>query len=364
MANDLICDSKVLVTGGAGFIGSNLVDKLLSQNNQVVCLDNFSTGKIENLDQAIKNRLFTLIEGDIRDYGDCKDAVAGCEYVLHQAALGSVPRSIDNPVISTEVNIIGFVNMLTASVEAKVKRFIYASSSSVYGDSAILPKVEHKTGLGLSPYAITKNVNEQFARNFSELYGIETIGLRYFNVYGNRQDPNGAYAAVIPKFFLSFIEHNSPVIYGSGDISRDFTYIEDVLWAIEKAAVINSERIIKRQDSFYTLNGINYKQPASGAISEVFNVAYGSRTILTKLAKLIREKLSNYDSQIKDIEILHGESRKGDIQHSLASVDKLKGILGYYPKYDLNSGLEKTAKWYFETFGKRNQQGPGIIFKD
>src|SRR5690554_6829136 len=275
-----ITNSKVLVTGGAGFIGSNLIDQLLQQGNQVVCLDNFATGKRENLLDALQNPNFSLVEGDIRNSEDCQTAVAGCDYVLHQAALGSVPRSIADPMTTTDVNIGGFVKMLFAAKEAGVKRFVYAASSSTYGDHKALPKVEHVIGNSLSPYAITKYVDELFARNFSDIYGIETIGLRYFNVFGRRQDPDGAYAAVIPKFVSSLIRHESPKINGDGSYSRDFTYIDNVIQANQLAAVVPTETI-KAGLEKYREEFPGAPEAAPGAtISEVFNVAFGERASL------------------------------------------------------------------------------------
>jgi len=249
-------NSHILVTGGAGFIGSNLVEALLTQGNEVIVLDNFMTGKRENLAPFSTDPKFTLIEGDIRDMAMCRKAVAGTDYVLHEAALGSVPRSIKDPMTSTEVNISGFVNMLFAAQEAKVKRFVYAASSSTYGDSVALPKVEDKIGKPLSPYAITKYVNELYAENFGKLYGIETIGLRYFNVFGRRQDPYGAYAAVIPRFVMSLMKHENPVINGDGNYSRDFTYVDNVVQANQLALLADKPE----------------------AINTVYNVAFGERT--------------------------------------------------------------------------------------
>jgi UDP-N-acetylglucosamine 4-epimerase len=346
----MIENTKVLVTGGAGFIGSNLVDRLLGQNNVVVCLDNFSTGKRENLKLALKHPAFTLIEGDIRNYDDCLKAVAGCTYVLHQAALGSVPRSIADPVTSTDVNIGGFVKMMHASKEIGVKRFVYAASSSAYGDHADLPKVEHKTGNALSPYAITKFVNELFAKNFSSIYGIETIGLRYFNVFGRRQDPNGAYAAVIPKFVNALINHESPQINGDGSYSRDFTYIENVLQANQLAAVTATDEIRGKQKSYYNhlkeVVGLN----GSGTIAEVFNVAYGKRTSLNELAQILKINLAKFDPQIEGVGFEYGFLREGDIPHSLASCKKAHEILGYDPTYSVTRGLEETCEWYWKAY--------------
>ncbi len=322
----LITQSRVLVTGGAGFIGSNLVEALLQQGNQVVCLDNFSTGNKENIVPFIDNPAFTLLEGDIRDFSTCAEACEKIDYVLHQAALGSVPRSIEDPITTTEVNIGGFVKMLTAARDAGVKRFVYAASSSTYGDSKELPKVEDNIGNPLSPYAITKYVNELYATNFSDIYGIETIGLRYFNVFGRRQDPNGAYAAVIPKFVQSLIRHESPVINGDGSYSRDFTYIDNVIQANQLAAIT--------------------KNPA--AVNTVYNVACGGRTDLNDLFETIRTALSQFDPEIAKIEVVHGDFRSGDIPHSLADISKAQKLLGYKPSHDFISGLNEAAEWYWK----------------
>ncbi|MEN8120216.1 MAG: SDR family oxidoreductase [Bacteroidota bacterium] len=332
MSKRLIENAKVLVTGGAGFIGSNLVDELITQNNEVVVLDNFSTGKKENIQHHTNNPNFTLIEGDIRNYEDCQKAVKGVDYVLHQAALGSVPRSLKDPMTSTDVNIGGFVKMLFAAKEAGVKRFVYAASSSTYGDSTNMPKVEHIIGNPLSPYAITKYANEIYAKNFYDTYGIETIGLRYFNVFGRRQDPNGAYAAVIPKFVIQLMKHESPVINGDGTYSRDFTYIDNVIQANQLAALVDYDKI----------NTVD-KDSAN-----VFNVAFGQRTDLNELSKVLKENLSKYDAKISDIEIIHGSKRAGDIPHSLANIDKGKEVLGYNPQYDIRKGLKEACDWYWK----------------
>ena len=358
MKNKTIQNAKVLVTGGAGFIGSNLVDRLLEQKNKVICLDNFATGKRENLEQALKNPAFTLIEGDIRNYEDCQKAVEGCDYVLHQAALGSVPRSIADPMTSTDVNIGGFVKMLHAAKEAGVKRFIYAASSSTYGDSKALPKIEHKIGNALSPYAITKYVDELFAKNFSDIYGIETIGLRYFNVFGRRQDPNGAYAAVIPLFVKQLMKHESPVINGDGSYSRDFTYIENVIQANQLAAITPTETIHERQNLY---NARTFPSQKGGvvsgtdtgvveklkAISQIFNIAYGERTSLNQLAQFLKDNLSKYDPAIANVVFKYGETREGDVPHSLASIEKGNIILGYKPEYSVKQGLEEACVWYW-----------------
>ena len=322
----MISNAKILVTGGAGFIGSNLCDVLFQSGNRVVCLDNFMTGKMENIEHLLSNPDFKLITGDIRNPDDCKLAVEGVDYILHEAALGSVPRSINDPVTTNDVNIGGFLNMLVAARDAKVKRFVYAASSSTYGDSENLPKVEEVIGRPLSPYAITKYVNELYADVFSRTYGIECIGLRYFNVFGRRQDPNGAYAAVIPLFVKQFINHQSPVINGDGEYSRDFTYIDNVIQM--------------------NLRALTTSNPA--AINTVYNTAYGDRTTLNQLVAYLRDFLSDFDPEIASVEILHGPNRLGDIPHSLASIDKAKKLLDYQPKYNLKDGLREAVQWYWE----------------
>jgi UDP-N-acetylglucosamine/UDP-N-acetylgalactosamine 4-epimerase len=315
----------ILITGGAGFIGSNLCEYFLSKGNRVVCLDNFATGHRHNINHLFSNENFKLIEGDIRNIEDCKLAVNGVDYVLHQAALGSVPRSIVDPITSNEVNISGFLNMLVASRDAGVKRFVYAASSSTYGDSESLPKVEDKIGKPLSPYAITKYVNELYAEIFGKTYGLETIGLRYFNVFGRKQDPNGAYAAVIPKFVLQLLKGESPVINGDGNYSRDFTYIDNVI----------------------QMNELAMETQNPEAINTVYNTAFGDRTTLNDLVHYLKEYLSEFDASIKDIEIIHGPNRIGDIPHSLASIDKAKQLLNYNPKFSFNEGLKEAVKWYW-----------------
>lgn len=318
-------DRKVLVTGGAGFIGSNLVESLLLSGNKVICLDNFSTGKRENLAGFSDNPDFRLIEGDIRNYEDCEKAVRGIDIVFHEAALGSVPRSIKDPVTSTDVNISGFVKILFAAKEAGVKRFIYAASSSTYGDHPDLPKVEDKIGSPLSPYAITKYVNELYAASFSKTYGIEVIGLRYFNVFGRRQDPEGPYAAVIPKFTRMLMEHKPPVINGDGTISRDFTYIDNVLQANHLAAIVKNK----------------------AAVNQVYNVAHGERTTLNQLVLFIKEIAGRFDSEILEIDSVYGPDREGDILHSQASVAKAKRLLGYDPSHNVAQGLEEAVNWFW-----------------
>ncbi|WP_350291632.1 SDR family oxidoreductase [uncultured Croceitalea sp.] len=317
---------NILVTGGAGFIGSNLCESLLNNGNTVVCLDNFSTGKKENISPFLSNKKFTLIEGDIRNPEDCHSACKNVDYVLHQAALGSVPRSINDPITSNNVNVSGFVNMLVAARDAKVNRFVFAASSSTYGDSKALPKVEEVIGKPLSPYAITKYVNELYAEIFSKTYEIETVGLRYFNVFGRKQDPNGAYAAVIPKFVIQFMEHNSPTINGDGSYSRDFTYIDNVIEMNVRALITSNEN----------------------AVNTVYNVAYGERTTLNELVSLLKEYLGKYDKSITNIEVNYGANRQGDVPHSLASVEKAKKLLGYAPKYDIANGLKEAVDWYWK----------------
>jgi UDP-N-acetylglucosamine 4-epimerase len=318
--------STILITGGAGFIGSNLSEYFLSKGHKVVCLDNFATGHRHNLKDFIENPNFRLIEGDIRNAADCIEAVKGVDYVMHQAALGSVPRSINDPVTTNDVNVSGFLNMLMAAKEAKVKRFVYAASSSTYGDSVGLPKVEEVIGKPLSPYAITKYVNELYADIFSKSYGLETIGLRYFNVFGRKQDPKGAYAAVIPKFVMQLMQHQSPVINGDGNYSRDFTYIDNVIQMNELALT--------------TTNDL--------ALNTVYNTAYGDRNTLNKLVEYLKESLSKYDPEIANISIEYGPQRAGDIPHSLASIDKAKELLGYEPKFSLKTGLEEAVDWYWK----------------
>ena len=317
--------NTILITGGAGFIGSNLSEYFLGLGHKVVCLDNFSTGHRHNLKDVMENPNFKLIEGDIRNIEDCILAVEGVDYVLHQAALGSVPRSINDPITTNEVNVSGFLNMLVASRDAKVKRFVYAASSSTYGDSEGLPKVEDVIGKPLSPYAITKYVNELYAEIFSKTYGLETIGLRYFNVFGRKQDPDGAYAAVIPKFVKQLMSLESPVINGDGNYSRDFTYIDNVI----------------------QMNDLAINTHDQAAINIVYNTAFGDRNTLNDLVKYLKVYLSEFDPKIADVEIIYGVNRAGDIPHSLASIDKAKSLLGYNPKYSLQEGLKEAVSWYW-----------------
>ena len=319
---------KVLVTGGAGFIGSNLCEALLENGDNVICLDNFSTGHIENILPLIEKypTTFKLIVGDIRNMNDCRKAVDGVEYVLHEAALGSVPRSIKDPVTTNEVNIGGFLNMIIASRDAGVKRFIFAASSSTYGDSKTLPKVEDVIGKPLSPYAITKYVDELYADVFAKTYGTEYIGLRYFNVFGRRQDPNGAYAAVIPLFVKKFMNHEAPNINGDGEYSRDFTYIDNVI----------------------QMNMLALQTQNPEALNQIYNTAYGERTTLNQLVAYLKEYLSAFDPAIAGIEPTHGPNRAGDIPHSLACVDKARKLLGYEPQFSMKEGLKEAVKWYWE----------------
>ena len=319
-------NQTILITGGAGFIGSNLCDYFLAKSYKVVCLDNFATGHLHNLKDCINNPNFRLIEGDIRNIKVCSEAVQGVDFVLHQAALGSVPRSINDPITTNEVNVSGFLNMLVAARDAKVKRFVYAASSSTYGDSVGLPKVEDVIGKPLSPYAITKYVNELYAEIFSRTYGLETIGLRYFNVFGRKQDPNGAYAAVIPKFVMQFMNYESPIINGDGNFSRDFTYIDNVIQMNELAMTTQNPE----------------------ALNTVYNTAFGDRTTLTQLVGYLKEYLVAFDSKIQDVTIVYGPNRAGDIPHSLASIDKAKRLLGYNPKFSIEDGLKEAVKWYWE----------------
>lgn len=316
---------KILITGGAGFIGSNLCEYFIEQGNEVICLDNFATGHLSNLNAVINHTNFKLIEGDIRDLNTCHNACIGVDYVLHQAALGSVPRSLNDPITSNDVNVSGFLNMLVAARDAKVKRFVYAASSSTYGDSESLPKVEHIIGKPLSPYAITKYVNELYAEIFSKSYGLETIGLRYFNVFGRKQNPNGAYAAVIPKFVMQFMNYESPVINGDGNFSRDFTYIDNVI----------------------QMNALAIKSTNPQAINTVYNTAYGDRTTLTQLVGYLKDYLAEFDPKIATVPVIHGPNRAGDIPHSLASIEKAKLLLGYEPEFSIQRGLKEAVAWYF-----------------
>lgn len=320
-----LSDKSVLVTGGAGFIGSNLCENLLEHGNTVTCLDNFATGHFHNLKGFIDHPRFRLIVGDIRNPADCRKAADGAEIIFHQAALGSVPRSLNDPATTNDVNITGFLNILLAARDQGAQRFIYAASSSTYGDSASLPKVEEVIGKPLSPYAVTKYVNELYAHVFGLNYGLKTIGLRYFNVYGRRQDPHGAYAAVIPLFVKKLMQHENPVINGDGTNSRDFTYIDNVLQMNHLAAVTQNHE----------------------AFGQVFNTAVGERNNLLQLVTLLKTFLSRHDPRIAEVEILHGPERSGDIPHSHASVEKAGRILAYVPSHTLSRGLEEAVEWYW-----------------
>ena len=320
-------DKKVLVTGGAGFIGSNLCESLLSEGNRVFCLDNLATGKRSNLQALFPHPDFDFIEGDIRNYETCLNAAEGMDVILHQAALGSVPRSINDPLTTNSVNIDGFLNVLNAAKENNVSRFVYAASSSTYGDSEALPKVENSIGMPLSPYAVTKYVNELYAHVYGNLHGMEIIGLRYFNVFGRNQSPDGAYAAAIPKFVSAFLNHDSPIVHGDGEQTRDFTYIDNVIQINHLAATTEN----------------------SDALNQVYNVACGQRTSLNDVIKGIREALVKYDSTIADIVVEHGPERAGDVRDSLADISKARKLLGYEPTHTLKVGIAEAIEWYRNT---------------
>ncbi len=318
---------NILVTGGAGFIGSNLAERLLTIGANVVVLDNFITGKRENINHLLNHPHFKLIEGDICNYETCWLAVQGIDLIFHQAALGSVPRSIENPILTTHINILGTVNVLEAARKYGIKRVVFAASSSTYGDSKALPKVEDKLGKPLSPYAITKYVNELYAENFSRLYGMETIGLRYFNVFGPRQDAQGAYAAVIPKFIETLINRQSPKINGDGSYSRDFTYVENVIQANLLAATTTNPE----------------------AINKVYNIAYGEQTTINNLFYTIRNEIAQYFPDCASIEPIYGPFRTGDIPHSKASIERAKNLLRYNPTHNLQQGLKETVTWFLKS---------------
>ncbi|MBT0607950.1 SDR family oxidoreductase [Aequorivita echinoideorum] len=319
-------NKKVLVTGGAGFIGSNLCEALLDLNAKVTCLDNFATGHRHNITPFLSNENFKMVEGDIRNLETCQAACEHQDFVLHQAALGSVPRSINDPITSNDVNVGGFLNMLVAARDAGVKRFVYAASSSTYGDSEALPKIEDKIGNPLSPYAITKYVNELYATIFKSTYDLDSVGLRYFNVFGRRQDPEGAYAAVIPLFVKKFMAHESPTINGDGTFSRDFTYIDNVV----------------------QMNLLAITTKNNEALNQIYNTAVGDRTTLLQLTQLLKKHLSSFNPAIADVPITHGPNRKGDIPHSLASVEKAERLLGYKPSHTIDKGIEEAVRWYWE----------------
>lgn len=363
---------KILITGGAGFIGSNLADHFLSQGQQVVVLDNLSTGFEKNISHHFDKENFEFIDGDIRDQDVCKRAVKGCDYVLHQAALGSVPRSINDPATTNDVNISGFLNMLIAARDEGVKRFVYAASSSTYGDSKKLPKIEDEIGKPLSPYAITKYVNELYADVFAKTYDMQCIGLRYFNVFGKRQDPNGAYAAVIPLWVKLLLDHKQPRINGDGSYSRDFTYIENVIQANEKAMLTPEDKLMQARRDYYNLQLEEHKYFKPGkkaeeqtpvspeketsdtainngnSFAEVFNVAYGGNTNLIELFNALRDNLAKHDPEIKALEPEFGPFRPGDIPHSQASIVKARMMLGYQPEFDARQGFERACEWYYE----------------
>lgn len=310
-------NSTFLVTGGAGFIGSNLCEAILEMGYHVCCLDNLSTGKQENIDLFIDNPKYTFIKGDIRDFDSCKNACQGVDYVLHQAAWGSVPRSIEMPLFYEEVNIKGTLNMMEAARQESVKKFVYASSSSVYGDEVNLPKKEGKEGNVLSPYALTKRADEEYGKLYKTLYDLDTYGLRYFNVFGKRQDPEGAYAAVIPKFIKQLLKDEQPIIHGDGKQSRDFTYIENVIEANLKACVASDE-----------------------AAGQVYNIAYGGREYLIDIFYVLTNALN------KEMKPKFGYERVGDIKHSNADITKAKELLGYNPQYSFKDGIELAINWY------------------
>lgn len=318
--------TKILVTGGAGFIGSNLSEALLERGYRVRCLDNFATGKTENIQAFLAHPHYELQVGDIRNLDDCRKACQSVDYVLHEAALGSVPRSVKDPITSNAVNIDGFLNMLVAARDARVKRFIFAASSSTYGDSEQLPKVEEKIGRPLSPYAVTKYVNELYADVFARTYGLDYIGLRYFNVFGRRQDPQGAYAAVIPLFIKQMIGLEATTINGDGEYSRDFTYIENVIQM--------------------NLLAIETQNPE--ALNQIYNTAFGERTTLNQLVAALKEGLGRFKPEIAQLEVIHGPNRVGDIPHSLASIEKAKRLLGYNPQYSMRAGLLEAIEWYWK----------------
>lgn len=315
---------KILVTGGAGFIGSNLCEELVKKGIYVVCLDNFSTGRIENIQGLLDNNRFKLIEGDIRNLDTCLKAVNGVDVVFHEAALGSIPRSIDDPITTNAVNISGFLNMLVAAKNAKIDRFIFAASSSAYGDNETIPKVEDTIGKPLSPYALTKYVDELYAHVFSITYGLKYIGIRYFNVFGRRQDPNSTYAAVIPLFIKKILKHEQPIINGDGSNSRDFTYIDNIIH----------------------INMLALDTLSPKAFNQIYNGAGGENTSVLELEQLITKNLSVYDNCIDCIVPIFGPNRIGDIKHSKASISKAKELLGYTPVCTFEDGLKKTIYWY------------------
>jgi len=319
-----------LITGVAGFIGSNLLETLLQHDQMVIGLDNFSTGHQHNLNEVQTEvsshqwQQFTLIKGDIRNFDDCTKACINTDFVLHQAALGSVPRSIEDPITTNENNISGFLNMLVAARDAKVQRFVYAASSSTYGDHPDLPKIEGKIGNPLSPYAVTKLVNELYTDVFAKTYNFKTIGLRYFNIFGKRQDPDGAYAAVIPKWFAGLIKDETLFINGDGETSRDFCFIENAVQANLLAATAQEE----------------------AATNQVYNIAFGERTTLNELYQLIKERVETIHPEAQHAKPTYRDFRAGDVRHSLADVSKARNLIGYTPQFSVQNGLDKAADWY------------------
>lgn len=321
---------KILITGAAGFIGSNLTEYMLSKGYTVIGLDNYATGFAHNIEAFLSHPNFSFIEGDIRSLDTFIEASKSVDCILHQAALGSVPRSINDPLTSNEVNVTGFLNLLEAARKNKVKRIVYAASSSTYGDSKALPKIEENIGKPLSPYAVTKYVNELYADVFAKTYGMEIIGLRYFNVFGRRQTPEGAYAAVIPKFIGQFLKGESPVINGDGNYSRDFTYIDNVLQMNHLAM------ITKNPD----------------AINQVYNTAVGDRITILQMAQNIQNGLAKYEAKVHDIKIKFGAIREGDVPHSQASIDKAKKLLDYQPTHTFSQGIRASLEWYYKNLSK------------
>jgi UDP-N-acetylglucosamine 4-epimerase len=326
-----------VVTGVAGFIGSNLLETLLRHNQAVVGLDNFSTGHQHNLDQvkdivsAEQWGSFRMVEGDIRELKDCQGVCAGADYVLHQAALGSVPRSLEDPLLTNENNINGFLNMLVAARDAEVKRFVYAASSSTYGDHPGLPKVEDAIGKPLSPYAVTKYVNELYADVFTRCYGFKTIGLRYFNIFGQRQDPDGAYAAVVPKWVASLLDNQAVYINGDGETSRDFCFIDNAVQANLLAATTENE----------------------DALNQVYNVAVGEQTSLNRLFETIKDLLAKDRPELAGVSAVYRDFRAGDVRHSLADISKAKRLLGYLPSHRIAEGMQESMAWYVQDIGKK-----------
>lgn len=333
--NELRSQPKTwMITGVAGFIGSNLLEALLKLDQKVIGLDNFSTGFQHNLDEVQdlvtdeQWQRFSFLKGDIRERTTCHTACSGVDFILHQAALGSVPRSIEDPITTNENNISGFLNMLVAARDAKVSRMVYAASSSTYGDHPDLPKTEDKIGNPLSPYAVTKLVNELYARVFARTYEFKTIGLRYFNIFGQRQDPDGAYAAVIPKWFAGLLQQETVYINGDGETSRDFCFIDNCVQANLMAATADNAQ----------------------AADQVYNVAYGQRTTLNELYALIRERVAEKFPPAATAEPIHRDFRTGDVRHSLADIGKARALIGYQPEYSINKGLDKAAAWYIQRF--------------